>query len=119
MKATPTITKTERAGRWLGLAWRSLTRQESRAIQWLAKKGLPEELGKVLFWSVKLVVLGVLLYMAFWLALLMAFLLVAAWLVQQTDMGEEKQPELRDGHSGAGLYDNDDWRIDMGDPNDT
>ncbi|MBA4721425.1 DUF3742 family protein [Halopseudomonas pachastrellae] len=119
MKATPTITKTERAGRWLGLAWRSLTRQESRAIQWLAKKGLPEELGKVLFWSVKLVVLGVLLYMAFWLALLMAFLLVAAWLVQQTDMGEEKQPELRDGHSGAGLYDKDDWRIDMGDPNDT
>ena len=50
-----------------------------------------------------------LLYTVSWLVLLLAFAAVAAWL-------DEKQPELRDGHSGVGLYDKDDWRIDMGDP---
>ena len=36
----------------------------------------------------------------------------------RADLDEEKQPELRDGHSGAGVYDKDDWRIDLGDPDD-
>jgi len=44
--------------------------------------------------------------------------LLAAWLVRNADLDEEKQPELRDGHSGAGVYDKDDWRIDLGDPDD-
>ncbi len=43
---------------------------------------------------------------------------LAAWLVRNADLDEEKQPELRDGHSGAGVYDKDDWRIDLGDPDD-
>jgi hypothetical protein len=58
-----------------------------------------------LFWIVKLVVFGVLLYSAFWLALLLAFALITAWLVRDADPDEEKQPELRDGHSSVGLYD--------------
>lgn len=118
MNATPRTTKAERAGRWLGRAWRGLARQEARAIQWLAGKGLTAGGARLLFWIVKLVVFGVLLYAAFWLALLLVFALLAAWLVRNADLDEEKQPELRDGHSGAGVYDKDDWRIDLGDPND-
>lgn len=118
MNAMPRTTNAERAGRWLGRAWRGLARQEALATQLLAGKGLPAGGARLLFWIVKLVVFGVLLYTAFWLALLLAFALIAAWLVRNTDLEEEKQPELRDGHSGAGVYDKDDWRIDLGDPND-
>ncbi|WP_413731749.1 DUF3742 family protein [Sodalis sp. RH20] len=118
MNATPRTTKAERAGRWLGRAWRGLARWEARATQWLAGKGLPAGGARLLFWIVKLVVFGVLLYAAFWLALLLAFALIAAWLVRNADLDEEKQPELRDGHSGIGWYNKDDLRIDMGDPDD-
>jgi hypothetical protein len=118
MNMMPRTTKAERAGSWLGRAWRGLAKQENRAIQWMVAKGLPAGGARLLFWSVKLVVFGVLLYAAFWLALLLVFALIAAWLVRNGDLDEEKQPELRDGHSGVGLYDKDDWRIDMGDPDD-
>lgn len=118
MNAMPRTTKVERTGRWLGRTWRGFVRQEDHAIQWLASKGLPTGVSRSLFWIVKLIVFGVLLYTAFWLALLLAFTLIAAWLVRNADLDEEKQPELRDGHSGVGVYDKDDWRIDMGDPND-
>jgi hypothetical protein len=93
-------------------------RQEAHAIRWLAKNGLPAGLGQLLFWIVKLSAFVILLYAASWLALLLAFAIVAAWLARNADADDEKQPELRDGHSGIGLYDKDDWRIDMGDPDD-
>ena len=48
MNATPRTTKAERAGRWLGHAWRGLARQEARAIQWLAGKGLPAGVARLL-----------------------------------------------------------------------
>lgn len=118
MKATSSTTSAERAGRWLGRMSRSRMRQEARAIQWLSSHGLPAGVGRLLFWIVKLAVFVLLLYVASWLALLLVFAVVAAWLARNADADDEKQPELRDGHSGIGLYDKDDWRIDMGDPDD-
>jgi hypothetical protein len=118
MNANLGTTNAERAGRWLGRAWRSFARQEARAIRWLASQGLPAGVARLLFWVVKLAIFGVLLFVAFWLALLLALAVVAAWIVRNADADEEKQPELRDGHSGIGLYDKDDWRIDLGDPYD-
>lgn len=118
MKHTAHPRTAERAGRWLGRAWRGFVRKEARAVQWLADKGLPAGAVRLLFWLVKLTMVVVLLYSAFWLALLLVFALLAAWLARNADLDEEKQPELRDGHSGVGVYDKDDWRIDMGDPND-
>ena len=118
MKTSQSTRNAERAGRRLGRAWRGVARRETRTIQRLASKGLPAGLGRALFWIAKLSVFVVLLYTAFWLALLLAFALIAAWLVRNADPDEEKRPELRDGHSGVGLYDKDDWRIDMGDPDD-
>lgn len=118
MKTTSRTTNAERAGRWLGRVWRGFVRKEARAVHWLAGKGLPAGVARLLLWIVKLAVFAVLLYVAFWLALLLAFAVAAAWLVRNADLDDEKQPELRDGHSGVGLYDKDDWRIDMGDPDD-
>jgi hypothetical protein len=116
MNAMPRTTNAERAGRWLGRAWRRFVRQEARAIRWLTDKGLPVGTVRVLLWIVKLAVLGVLLYATLWLVLLLALAVVTAWLLRNAGADEEKQPELRDGHSGIGVYDKDDWRIDMGDP---
>nr|SPS04620.1 conserved protein of unknown function [Candidatus Nitrotoga fabula] len=118
MKHTAHPTTAERAGRWLGSAWRGFVRKEACAVQWLAGKGLPAGVVRLLFWVAKLVVVAVLLYSAFWLALLLVFAVTAAWLVRNADLDDEKQPELRDGHSGIGWYNKDDLRIDMGDPDD-
>jgi len=120
MNATPRITKAERAGRWLGRAWRGFVRQENRAIQWLAAKGLPAGVVRLLFWIVKLAVVIVLLYAAFWLALLLLFGVAAAWVARSSDSDweDENKAEWREGHSGYGLYDKNEWRRDMGDPDD-
>lgn len=75
--------------------------------------GVPAGATTAVLWIVKLAVLGALLYFAFWLALLLAFAVTAAWLVQHGDPDqEEPQPEWREGPNGFGLYDKSDWRID-------
>jgi hypothetical protein len=93
MKAMSHTTIAERTGRWLGRMWRNCVRQEARAIQWLTSKGLPAGVGPVLFWIIKLTVFGLLLYAAFWLALVLAFVVVAAWLARNADL-ENDHSEL-------------------------
>lgn len=106
----------ERAGAALGRACRKLRQQERRLIMWLASRGWSARAITFLVRALQLTVFGVLLFTAFWVALLLLFVLIAAWTVRNTDWDDDRQPELRDGHSGVGLYDKDDWRIDMGDP---
>lgn len=118
MKATPTITKTERAGRWLGRMWHGVARRETRAIHWLAAKGLPAGVGRLLLWGLKFGVLGALLITGFWIV---GFLLVGTlvvWAALNSNDASEAEPEWREGHSGFGLYDKNEWRHDMGDPED-
>ena len=105
-----------RLGRGAGRAWRGYLRREQRVAGWLVTRRVPAGAATAVLWIVKLAVLGMLLYTVSWLVLLLAFAVVAAWLARNADADDEKQPELRDGHSGVGLYDKDDWRIDMGDP---
>jgi hypothetical protein len=105
-----------RLGRGAGRAWRGYLRREQRVAGWLVTRGVPAGAATAVLWIVKLAVLGMLLYTVSWLVLLLAFAVVAAWLARNADEDDEKQPELRDGQSGVGLYDKDDWRIDMGDP---
>ena len=113
MKHTAHPTTAERAGRWLGRAWRRFVRKEACAAQWLAGKGLPAGAVRLLFWVVKLAVVVVLLYSAFWLALLLAFALIAAWLARNTDRRSDyPEPEWRTGPAGYGLYTYDGHRID-------
>ena len=102
-----------RLGRGVGRAWRGYLRREQRVAGWLVTRGVPAGAATAVLWIVKLAVLGALLYSAFWLALLLAFAVTAAWLVQQDDPDqEEPQPEWREGPNGFGLYDKSDWRID-------
>lgn len=102
-----------RLGRGAGRAWRGYLRREQRVAGWLVTRGVPAGAAMAVLWIVKLAVLGALFYSAFWLALLLAFVVTAAWLVQHDDPDqEEPQPEWREGPNGFGLYDKSDWRID-------
>ena len=113
MNPATQTTFAERAGRTLGRMWRGFVRLDRKACGWLVAQGLPVGLAKAFLWIVKLAVLGVLLYSAFWLALLLVFSVVAAWVARHDDTDqEEPQPEWREGPNGFGLYDKSDWRID-------
>jgi len=111
MNPTPRIRTAERFGRWLGRGWRVYLRGERRVLAWMADKGVPTPIPVVLVWAVKLVVLGVLLYVAFWVALLFAFAVMAAWVARNVDW-RQPAPEWRNGTAGFGLYTYDNFRID-------
>src|SRR5690606_37156214 len=103
----------ERAGRWLGRAWRGFVRQEGHAIRWLASQGLPAGVARLLLWIAKLTVLGVMLYAVFWVALLLIFALAVAWLARHADWDSDNpDPEWRNGPAGFGFYTYDGHRID-------
>ena len=110
----------ERLGRTLGRAWRGCARLDRRAQGWLLARGWAPGIAKAALLAVKLAAIGVLLYTAFWLALLLAFALVGAWVVRNDDgsYDEEHKPEWRYGPAGYGLYTHDDYRIDPHDPED-
>lgn len=106
------ISNAERLGRRLGGMWRGYVRRERRVAAWLVARGVPAAGAVVLLWVVKLAVLGVLLYAAFWLALLLVFAVFAAWVVRNAEPYETPEPEWRNGPAGFGLYTYDGFRID-------
>ncbi|HFO1314338.1 TPA: DUF3742 family protein [Pseudomonas aeruginosa] len=120
MKTAAQTTFAERLGRTLGRAWRGCARLDQRAQGWLLARGWAPGIAKAALLAVKLAAIGVLLYTAFWLALLLAFALVGAWVVRNDDASydEEHKPEWRYGPAGYGLYTHDDYRIDPHDPED-
>ncbi len=120
MKTAAQTTFAERLGRMLGRAWRGCAHLDRRAQGWLRVQGWAPGAAKATLLVVKLVALGLLLYAAFWLALLLAFALVGAWVVRNDDgsYDEEHKPEWRYGPAGYGLYTHDDYRIDPHDPED-
>lgn len=113
MKTAAQTTFAERLGRTLGRAWRGCARLDRRAQGWLLAQGWAPGIAKAALLAVKLAAIGVLLYTAFWLALLLAFALVGAWVVRNDDgsYDEEHKPEWRYGPAGYGLYTHDDYRI--------
>lgn len=108
----------ERLGRALGRAWRACARLDRRAQGWLRARGWAPGAARAASLVVKLAVIGVLLYSAFWFALLVAVLIAAAWSMRNSPnwIRNDEQPEWREGHGGFGLYDKNEWRHDMGDP---
>lgn len=106
------MSKAERLGNWAGKGWRGYVRRERRVTGWLIAHGVPGGAAKVLLWAVKLVLLGVLLYLAFWLALALLFVIAAAWTARNTDWDEKQEPEWKNGPAGFGLYTYDGYRID-------
>ncbi len=74
----------ERTGYWLGGMWRAYARREREVAAWLIARGLPAGGATAFLWVVKLGVLAILFYVAFWLALLFVFALIAAWVAGRT-----------------------------------
>lgn len=120
MKTAAQTTFAERLGRALGRAWRGCARLDRQAQGWLRAQGLAPGAARAASLGVKLAVIGILLYTAFWLALLLAFALAGAWLLRNDDgsYDEEQQTEWRHGPAGFGLYTSNDQRIDPHDPDD-
>ncbi|MFD1895074.1 DUF3742 family protein [Ottowia beijingensis] len=113
MNTTTRTSTAERLGRAFGRGWRAYARGERRASNWLASKGVPLAGAAALLWAIKLVVLGVLLYSTAWLALLLVFAMVAAWVARNAGLDEDlPEPEWRNGPAGFGLYTYDGFRID-------
>lgn len=117
MNTTTRTSTAERLGRAFGRGWRAYARRERRASNWLVSKGMPRAGATALVWVAKLAVLGVLLYVAFWLALLLVALVFVAR-GHDTVEWEPPEPEWRHGHAGFGLYTHDEYRIDSHDPSD-
>lgn len=93
MNTTTRISKVERVGRWLARGWRGYVRGERWLSGWLVAQGVSASVATILQWTINLVALGVLLYAAFWLALLLVFAVVAAWTADKnrSDGGFELQ----------------------------
>lgn len=70
--------KAESIGRWLGRSWRSVARQEACAARWMIDHGTSPLVARTVLWVVKLAALCILLYVAFWPALLVALLVGVA-----------------------------------------
>ncbi|MFW7348367.1 MAG: DUF3742 family protein [Pigmentiphaga sp.] len=121
MNTTSRTSTAERVGRAFGRGWRAYARGERRASNWLVSKGVPQAGAGVLLWVVKLVALGVLFYVAFWLAALLLLGVAAAWLASNSAGNDDRwtqKDELRNGEAGFGLYSSSGQRIDPHDPND-
>jgi hypothetical protein len=76
------ISTAERFGSWLGRGWQGCVCRERQLTGWLVAQGVPAVAASVLLWIAKLAVLGVLLYAAFWLVLLILILFAAIWMRQ-------------------------------------
>ena len=113
MKATARTSIAERIGRGLGRAWLAVRRQEMCVVRYLVRQGLSRGVARFILWAVKLFVLGVLLYVAFWLTLVAIVVMAAAWLAGNADGAADDKPQWRNGLSGYGLY-RGDVRVDPG-----
>ncbi|UVH51836.1 DUF3742 family protein [Pseudomonas sp. CBSPBW29] len=118
MSTTTRISRADRLGRSIGRGWCAFRRGELRLSNCLASKGVPVAGVTLVFWVVKLSLLGLLLYFAFCLAALL--LLAVLWLAGTSPVDDRftQQDELRNGEAGFGLYSSNGQRIDPHDPND-
>lgn len=92
MNTTTRTSTAERIGRAFGRVWRAYARGERRVSNWLMVKGVPSVGATVLLWAVKLAVLGALLYVAFWFALVLLGVVVAGWAAAANTSDEDEWP---------------------------
>ncbi|KHN52942.1 hypothetical protein OI70_19045 [Dickeya fangzhongdai] len=74
-----THSSTARFGQWLGRKWRAYIRNERQVAEWLAVKGMSPGVTTAVLWVVKLLVFTILLYAAFWLAVVLIGVAVLAF----------------------------------------
>jgi hypothetical protein len=104
----------ERIGRMLARAWRGFLRREKDAREWLTAQGLPPIVAQALPLILRFAVLGVALYVAFWLAMLLVLAVMTAGSARNCNWNwMREEPEWKDGPVGYGLYTYDGFRIDL------
>lgn len=119
MKPDAHTTFPVRIGRAMGRTWRAGENLDRKARDWLLAHGLGANMVKGISGAVKFAVFATLLYGAFWLGLLLAFAVIAAWTARNADRDEEEnRTEWRYGPAGYGLYSSNGYRIDPHDPED-
>lgn len=120
MSGHPKNSKAERAGRWLGRAYRGLMRQELRLRLWLVELGVPATGARVFAWGLRFSVIVLLLSFSIVLTVIFCGLWLIGRGVARSDLSWDKDhPTWRYGLSGFGLYDKYDTRIDTHDSGDS
>lgn len=92
MSRTTRISTADRLGHSFGRGWRAYVRGERRLSKWLVSKGIPVGGATALLWIVKLVALGLLLYVAFWFAVVLLGVAAAGWAAAADTSDEEEWP---------------------------
>ena len=93
MDTTTRSSIAKRFVRWFGQVWRAYLRREHRVVVWLVSVGIPGGVATALVWAVKLAVLGVLFYVAFWLALIFLFVVALARSAGSSDAAKAEEGE--------------------------
>ncbi|CAJ4415824.1 Uncharacterised protein [Burkholderia pseudomallei] len=83
-------------GQLAGRAWRWLASVNRRAEAWMVAQGVPAGCSNAVLWGAKIVLLGSVLYVAFWLILLAAVIALAAWLARNWTVYQEEELALAD-----------------------
>lgn len=110
-------TRSRRLGAWLGRVFRGYLSYESRVVGRSQAADVPVWLTKALLWTIKLCLLGVFLYLAFWVAVIAILSVLGVWRISRSDLERyENRLEWRDGLLGYGLYDETGTRVDPYDP---
>ncbi|WP_369148731.1 DUF3742 family protein [Burkholderia pseudomallei] len=86
----------ERIGQAFGRAWLTIRRQDARVAQHLMRQGLPRGVALLIIWAAKLLVLGALLYVSFWLVFLLVVLAIAGVAASHIDASERDESPLSD-----------------------
>lgn len=107
MKPSAQTTFAERIGRTLGRLRQGFMRLDQKAHGELVAQGLPPGVANVVLLVVKLVTLGMLAYAAFWLVLLLVFVVVAAWVAPNSAYNESEEWAIGDqaDHKRTVFYD--------------
>jgi hypothetical protein len=110
MKTAAPTTFPARLGRTLGRAWRGCARMDRRAKGWLLAQGWALNVVKTVLLVVKLTVIGILFYTAFWLtALLTVVAISGAWAARSPEQADAEECVLGDGdqadHKQSVFYD--------------
>lgn len=107
MKTSAQTTFAERLGRILGRAWRACAHLDRRAQGWLRVRGWAPGAAKATLLVAKLVAFSLLLYAAFWLALLVAFAVAVTWTTRGGAYDEYEEWEIGDqaDHKRSVFYD--------------
>lgn len=90
-----------RLGRGARRMLRGYSRAEQQMMAWLEANGLPAEMVWAAIWVIRLAIIGILFYAAFWVAVLVMILIVAIWMAEDSVSNEEDlwpfmtQEELR------------------------